>query len=119
MPAQVTLGHEPVEWISPFEELREAIWDDDLFVAYLASRSLKVAFWEVHRFHRVIANQLIERGVTDPTVSDWATRTVSLNIRIRVRRRQVQRAFRAEFGNAALSAELKAFARKYPRAVAP
>lgn len=116
----VTLGYEDVEWIttdSDFDEIRVAIWYDDQFEAWLEQNDLDAALALTTRFHRVIANQLIERAAKDPEASDWAGSTIALCNQLRRRRQQVRRLMIAERGVRGMVAARDALLAQYPRAV--
>jgi hypothetical protein len=116
----VTLGDEDVEWITPdndFDEIREAIWHDDQFEAWLSRVDIAAALTLTTRFHRVIANQLIERAEKDAGASEWAGQTIALCTRLRLRRQQVQRRMSEERGADAMLTARDTLSALYPRAI--
>jgi hypothetical protein len=113
----VTLGDEDVEWLdTEYEDLKPALFDDDLFRAHTESLGLTDALEIVTKFHRVIANQLIERAVVDYRQSDWTRRAINMCKRAKIRRNELRRYYGVQNGVPALIAIKREFDVKYPRA---
>ena len=97
----MTLFESDVEWLT--DELDEsaiiksAIWIDEDFKAYVAERGLLESLRSVTDFHANIADQLRSRGVTSPSESEWAKKTISLCSRAKRRRQELRNAVRNRF----------------------
>ena len=120
---QVTLGDEEVEWIDhrddEHNEVKELLHDDEGMAAWVEAHGTVEALWIIQRFHRVVANQLIVRGVIDPDVSEWARRTIGLCNAIKYHRRHLRGRLKAELGAEALREFLADFDAAHPRAQFP
>lgn len=115
----VSLAPDDIEWVhdNDHDGLKSIVWDDTDFHDYIALRGLEDALEAVHHFHRVIANQLIERATKDPESSDWAHRTISLCRRVKARRQELRRAYIVVYGPKALQLEVERLSDLYPRSV--
>jgi hypothetical protein len=113
----VTLGDEDVEWIRPYEDVKDAIWDDADFARYVDGTGVADALYEVSWLHRQVANQLIVRAVKDPKVSVWAGRTIFLCKRLKRRRHQLWAMYRGVYGPDALTGWVARFEERFPRAM--
>lgn len=117
----VTLAPDDIEWgragrpTEDVEAFKDSLFDDVLFAEYVAEMGVDDAVRAYTKFHRIVANQLIRRGVTDPDVSDWATRTIALCVRAKRRRQQVRQMLRDRDGTAARDV-IAALDVEFPRA---
>lgn len=100
------------------EELKDALYDDDLFVEYVETHGLHIALEEVTRFHRTIANQLIVNAVDEYVPgSGWVGRTMRLCHRAKRRRNELRRVLRASAGEAVAGVVIEQLGLRFPRAV--
>ena len=92
-----------VEWltdeIDESQIVKSSIWADDTFKAFVAERGLVESLRQVTDFHANIADQLRSNGVTGPSHSDWACRTIALCSRAKRRRQELRNAIRSRFEN--------------------
>lgn len=97
----MTLFESDVEWLA--DELDEsaiiksAIWIDEDFKAFVAERGLVESLRSVTNFHANIADQLRSQGVTSPSDSQWAMKTISLCQRAKRRRQELRNAVRNRY----------------------
>lgn len=114
----VTLGNDDVEWITPYDDIKEAIWDDNEFAAWLADQDLLVALEEVSAFQRDVGNQLRRAGVgavVPPGSKRWAGRAIHLTYRLKRRRQQLRVMVREQYGQAFLVSKIQSFDARHPR----
>ena len=111
----VTLGNDDVEWITPRDDIKDAIWDDNKFATWLSERDLLVALEEVSAFQRDVGNQLRRRGVIVFVHTGWAGRALHLVHRLKKRRQQVRALVREQYGHAFLVATIRDFDARHPR----
>lgn len=110
------MGDEDIEWIDPvFGGLKNFIWDARTFWAWVDEVGLQEAAELLFRFHRIIANQLIAKGVTERHSSEWAFRTVRLCGRAKALRNALSRLYADEFGIPARAELLDRLKLAYPR----
>jgi len=118
---QVTLGHEDIEWDRPESDddrYQAMLTDDVAFMAYVSScEYLDEPLERAHRFHRMIANQLIAEGVGCRPRGNWAGRTIVLCHLAKRRRDQTRDWFSRVYGKPALRLELDRLETLYPRAI--
>lgn len=116
--ANVTLGHEQVEWFDPdMDEAKSALFDDGRFLDYIEGHGVALALERVSKLHRVVANQLIRLAITDPADSDWAARAIWLCGKAKYRRRQLRRRYAETFDTERLALFIQNFNTLHPRAV--
>ena len=114
---EVTLGHEDVEWEDPvFGDLKHILHHEDLFTAWVADRGLESAVELTFRFHRIIANQFVERACTTHSESSWANRTIHLCSAAKRHRNRLLHAYAMEFGYPERDALVERLTVRYPRA---
>lgn len=97
----MTLYESEVEWLrDELDEsaiIKSAIWTDEEFVEFVSERGLLESLRLVTGFHANIADQLRSRGVTSPSESEWAKKTISLCSRAKRRRQELRNAVRNRF----------------------
>lgn len=113
----VTLGFEDVEWIRPGDEVKDAVWTDEKFDRWLASRELLVALEEVSLLQRDVGNQLRRSRVFVFTNRGWAGSALRLVKKLKERRQQLRRMVRDVYGEAFLVSRIQSFDARHPRGV--
>ena len=87
-----------VEWFrsdaEDTQEVKSVIWEDEAFIAFVEKYGAEEALYRVSDFHKNLATQLKDSGVSSPEQSDWAKRTISLTIRAKRRRQMLRKAVR-------------------------
>jgi hypothetical protein len=116
----VTLAPDDIEWVREWPDahdgLKGIVWNDADFWGFVEQHGLAGALEKVTRFHRVIANQLIERGVSEYRQSEWTRRAINLCQQAKRRRGQLRGRYWVEVGPDAAQAEYVRLDEKYPRA---
>lgn len=79
------------------DRIKAAVWSDAAFREFIADYGLVDALTAVTDFHRNLATQLKSQGISSPSDSDWARRTIGLCVRVKSRRQQLRRAVRDSF----------------------
>ena len=118
---QVTLGHEDIEWDRPKSAddwYKSMLTNDEKFLEYVRSCAyLDEALEQSHKFHRLIANQLISAGVGGSPRGQWARRAIFLCNLAKRRRGDMRAIFIRVYGHPAFELELARLDSKYPRAI--
>ncbi|WP_341945685.1 hypothetical protein [Microbacterium sp. LWH11-1.2] len=113
-----TLAPDDIEWVWPndFEDVKDAVYDDEQFAMFLIGHGLIGALTRVHEFHRLVANQLIVRAVDTYTPVGWVGRTIRLSRRVKRRRNELQRLLTAEIGAREAEVVFADLKQRFPRA---
>lgn len=115
--ANVTLGHEDVDWFDPvMDAVKAALWNEHAFDAYVEFHGVALALENVSKLHRLVANQMIEVAVTREQPSEWAWRAITVCRQAKKRRNQLRRHYRTVFGQQRYDRFLTNFSAVHPRA---